>query len=120
VKHFCELLPTDLAKGIVTDGGAPQEMQFPPTCSVYGTKTAMAIWLSSGVPLGVTPADGTPISGLGTGAYLQRLSIGNFTLYVGLSPEAGILGVEVNNQDGKDHTDEAVNVAKAVLQKLGG
>jgi hypothetical protein len=120
VKHFCELLPTDLVKGIVTDGTAPQEEQFPPRCSVFGSKTAMAIWLSSGLPLGETPTGGTPISGLGTGAYLERLSTGNFTLYVGLSPEAGVLGVEVNNQDGKDHTDEAVNVAKAVLQKLGG
>lgn len=31
-----------------------------------------------------------------------------------------MLAVEVNNSGGKDHTDQAVNVAKAVLLKLGG
>lgn len=120
VKHFCELLPTDLVTRIVASAAPPQEEQFPPRCSVYGDKTAMAIWLDAGIPLGDTPAGAKTISGLGTGAYLQRLSAGNFTLSVGLSPEGGVLGVEVNNSDGKDHTDEAVNVAKAVLQKLGG
>lgn len=119
VNHFCELLPTDLVTGIIASAAPPQEEQFPRRCSVYGDKTAMAIWLDF-ILLSDTPAGAKTISGLGTGAYLQRLSAGNFTLYVGLSPEGGVLGVEVNNSDGKDHTDEAVNVAKAVLQKLGG
>jgi hypothetical protein len=120
VKHFCELLPTDLIPGIIDSPTKPQEEQFPPRCSVFGGKTAMAIWFDIGVPLSDPPAGATPISGLGTGAYLERLSAGDFTVYVGLSPEAGVLAVEVNNSDGKDHTDQAVNVAKAVLQKLGG
>ena len=120
VKHFCDLLPTDLVSAIIASPTPPQEEQYPPGCSVYGDKTAMAISLASFDPLGDTPADGKTISGLGTGAYLQNLSAGNFSLWVGLSPEGGVLYVEVNNSDGKDHTDEAVNVAKAVLQKLGG
>jgi hypothetical protein len=120
VKHFCELLPTDLVTGIIASPGPPQEEQYPPRCSVYGDKTAMAISLASFDPLGVPPADAKTIAGVGTGAYLQRLTAGNFSLWVGLSPEGGVLYVEVNNSDGKDHTDEAVNVAKAVLQKLGG
>ena len=120
MKHFCDLLPTDFVKGIVPDGGTPQEMEFPPTCSVYGTKTAMEIELDAFVPLGATPAGAEAISGLGTGAHLEHLTTGNFYLSIGLSPEAGVLHVEVDNQDGKDHKDEAVNVAKAVLAKLGG
>lgn len=120
VKHFCELLPTDLVTSIIASAAPPQEQQYPPTCTVYGDKTAMAIYLASYNPLGVPPAGAKTISGLGTGAYLEKLSAGNFSLWVGLSPEAGVLLVEVNNSDGKDHTDEAVNVAKAVLQKLGG
>jgi hypothetical protein len=120
VKHFCDLLPTDLIPGIIDVPTPPQEVQFPPTCSVFGTKTAMAIWFDGAVPLSGPPAGATPIAGLGTGAYLERLAAGNFTLYVGLDPEAGVLAVEVNNSDGKDHTDQAVNVARAVLQKLGG
>lgn len=120
VKHFCDLLPTDLIPGIIDNPTPPQEEQFPPRCSVFGGKTAMAIWLDVAVPLSAPPAGATPIQGLGTGAYLERLAAGNFTLYVGLSPDGGVLATEVNNQDGKDHTDQAVSVAKAVLQKLGG
>jgi hypothetical protein len=120
VKHFCELLPTDLVAGIVPDGGPPQEQQYPPTCSVYGSKTAMEIALDAYVPLGATPAGAKAIPGLGSGAHLERLTVGNFYLSVGLGPDGGVLHAEVDIQDGKDHTDDAVNVAKAVLQNLGG
>lgn len=120
VKHFCELLPTELVSGIVPDGGKPQEEQFPPRCSVYGSKTAMEIELDAFVPLGETPAGAEAVSGLGAGAYLEHLTTGNFYLSIGLGPDGGVLHVEVNNQDGKDHKAEDVAVAKAVLQKLGG
>lgn len=120
VKHFCDLLPTELVPAIIASPAPPQEAQFPPGCTVFGDKTAMAISLGSYNPIGTPPADATPIPGLGTGAYLERLSPGNFSLWVGLSPEGGTLYLEVNNSDGKDHTDEVVNVAKSVLQKLGG
>jgi hypothetical protein len=120
VKHFCDLLPTALVAGIVPDGGPPQEDQFPPRCSVYGSKTAMEIALDAVVPLGDTPAGAEAISGLGTGAYLEHLSPGNFYLSIGLSPDSGVLHVEIDIQDGKDHKDDVVDLAKAVLQKLGG
>ncbi len=120
VKHFCDLLPTDLVAGIVPDGGPPQEEQFPPRCSVYGSKTAMEIALDAFVPLGDTPVGAEAISGLGTGAYLEHLSAGNFYLSIGLSPDSGVLHVEIDIQDGKDHKDDVVELAKAVLQKLGG
>jgi len=118
VKHFCDLLPTDLVATIVSSPTPPQEMQFPPTCTVYGDKTAMAISLASVNPIGDPPADAQVISGVGTGAYLEKLTTGNFSLWVGLTPDAGMLLVEVDNSDGKDHTDEAVNLAKSVLAKL--
>jgi hypothetical protein len=120
VKHFCELLPTEIVKGIVPDGGPPQEEQFPPRCSVYGTKTAMEIALDAFVPLGDTPAGAKPIPGVGAGAYLENLSVENWYLSVSLGLDGGVLHAEVDNQDGKDHTAEAVNVARAVLAKLGG
>jgi hypothetical protein len=119
-KHFCALLPTDLVPGIIDSPGPPQEEQFPPHCSVFGVKTAMAFALDYPVALGDPPAGARPISGLGTGAYLENLTVGNFYLSIGLTPESGVLHVEVNNQDGKDHTDQVVNLAKAILQKLGG
>jgi hypothetical protein len=119
-QHLCDLLPTDQVPGIIDTPTPPQEEQFPPRCSVFGTKTAMEFSLDAFNTLGDTPADAKPISGVGTGAYLQNLSTGNFYLSVGLSPEGGVLYVEVNNQDGKDHTDEVVDLAKAILQKIGG
>ena len=120
VKHMCDLLPTDLVKAIVPDGTAPQEEQFPTRCSVYGSKTAMEIELDPFNTLGDTPAGADTISGLGTGAYLEHLTTGNFYLSVGLTADGGVLHAEVDIQDGKDHKDEVVNLAKAVMEKLGG
>jgi hypothetical protein len=119
-QHACGLLPTDLVSGIIDTPTPPQEELYPPRCSVFGTKTAMAFSLDVYNPLGDPPSGATTISGVGTGAYLEKLSAGNFSLWVGLSPEGGVLFVEVNNSDGQDHTDQAVNLAKAILQKLGG
>jgi hypothetical protein len=118
--HFCTLLPTDLVPGIIDKPSPPQEEQFPPRCSVYGDKTAMEFALDAVIALGDPPAGAKTISGLGTGAYLENLTPTNFYLSVGLSPEGGVLHVEVNNGDGKDHTDQVVNLAKAILQRLGG
>jgi hypothetical protein len=117
--HACQLLPTDLVPGIIDTPTPPQEELYPARCSVYGTKTAMAFSIDVFNALGDPPAGSTNISGVGTGAYLEKLTTGNFSLWVGLTPDLGVLFVEVNNSDGKDHTDEAVNVAKAILQKLG-
>lgn len=67
VKHICDILPTDLIPGIIDVPTPPQEEQFPPTCSVFGTKTAMAIWFDIAVALSDPPAGAKPIAGLGTG-----------------------------------------------------
>jgi hypothetical protein len=118
--HACSLVPTDLVAGIVASPGPPQEELFPAQCSIYGDKTAIGFSIDLVNQLGPTPSDGTDIQGFPNHAYLEKLSPGNFTLYVALTPQLGSLLVEVDNSDGKDHTQEVVNLAKAILQKLGG
>jgi len=122
VQHACTLLPADLAAAMVPDAsGAPVEEQFPTRCSVYGAKTAMEFTIAPFDTGGrQAPADAKAIPGLGAGAWIQNLAPGNFYLTVLLAPDAGSLYAEVNNQDGEDHTDQVVDLAKAVLAKLGG
>jgi hypothetical protein len=45
---------------------------------------------------------------------------GDHYLSVGITKDIGVLHIEVNNQDGKDHTAETVSVAKAILTGFGG
>jgi hypothetical protein len=117
---MCALLPMDLVATVVPSPGPPQEERYPLRCSVYSDAVAIGASIDPYNAISDTPADGKAISGIGTSAYLQKLSKGNFTLYVGLTPDGGILMVEVNNQDGKDHTDEAITLANAIIQKLSG
>jgi hypothetical protein len=118
--HACDVLPTDLVATIVPSPPAPQEELFPARCSVFGDQVAIAFSLDQFSALGETPQGPQDISGFANRAYLEKLSPGNFTLWVAITPDAGVLFAEVNNQDGKDHTDEVVNLAKAILAKLGG
>ncbi|HEY8238917.1 MAG TPA: hypothetical protein VIF63_05730 [Candidatus Limnocylindrales bacterium] len=111
-------MPIDLVATIVPSPPPAQEELFPARCSVFGEKVAIAFSLAT-TPFTV-PAGSQEIPGFAHNAYLEKLTAGNWTLWVPLTADLGYLFVEVNNQDGKDHTDEAVNLAKAILQKLGG
>ena len=114
--HLCTLLPTDLVAPIVPSTAPPSEEQFPPRCSVFGSTSAMAIWVEVYNALGDPPTGSEAISGLGSGAYGEALAPTNYTLYVGLGP-VGELAVEVNHA-GAGQKDEAIAIAKAVLAKL--
>lgn len=119
IGHACQLLPTDLVATIVPSPGPPQEELFPARCSVFSDTVAIAFSLDVYSKLD-KPQGSEDVSGLGQAAYLEKLAPGNWTLWVALTPDVGNLFVEVNNQDGKDHLDEAVSLAKAILQRLGG
>jgi hypothetical protein len=116
--HVCTLLPTGVVGPIVPSSDPPSEELFPPRCSVFGATSAIAIWFDLYSPLGEAPAGSEAISGLGSGAYGEKLATTNYTLWVGLGP-VGSLAVEVNH-DGQGQKDEAISIAKAVLQELGG
>jgi hypothetical protein len=118
--HAWSLVPTSFVAGIVPSPGPPQEELFPAQCSIFGDKVAIAFSLDVFGQLGATPADGQDISGFANRAYLEKLTTGNWTLWVALTPAMGVLFAEVNIQDGKDHTQDVVDLAKAILQQLGG
>ncbi len=118
VKDVCTLLPTDLAAKIVVGGTAPESQLFPPLrCRVSNGTSVLEITLA--VFDAVDPlVPNESIPGLGAGAYLQTQFIDDSYLKVLLSKEQGALYVEVAGHDKKDHKDDAIAVAKAVLAKL--
>jgi len=118
--HLCNLLPTELVPQIVPSPPPPTEQQFPPTCTVYGPNSSIQIELDLAIPLGDTPQGATAIPNLGQGAFLELLTPKDPYLSVALTKELGVLHVGGNFPDDTDHTEVLVNVAKAVLAKLGG
>lgn len=116
--HLCTLLPTEIVAPIVPSSAPPQEELFPARCSVFGTTSAMAIWVELYNPLGEIPNGSEAVSGLGDGAWGEALTPTNYTLYAPLGP-VGSLAVEVNHA-GTGQKDEAITIAKAVLAKLAG
>ena len=118
IKDACTVMPTDLAATIVPGGGAPQSEQFPTRCTISNGTVILVITLSAFDTSGaVSGAESVP--GLAAGAYLEHLTAGNTYLTVLLTPDQGKLWVEIDNDDGKDHKDQAIAVANAVLAKLG-
>ncbi|MGH2967275.1 MAG: hypothetical protein ACRDMH_18100 [Solirubrobacterales bacterium] len=59
-----------------------------------------------------------PSPGLAEGAYLQTQFVDDSYLQVILTKDRGALYVEVADHDGKDHKNDAIAVAQAVLAQL--
>jgi hypothetical protein len=120
VKNPCTMLPTELAAAAVPGASDPVEDTFAQSCTISNGTIAMQIAIrpyDTGVL--AEPPGSEVIPGLGAAANLQKLTEGNFYLTVLLTPDQGAVYVEINNQDGKDHKDEVVALAQAVLAKLG-
>ena len=117
VKDVCTIMPMDLAATIVPGAAAPRSDQFPPGCMISNGPVALQVVLGaydSGGP--VSGAESIP--GLAAGAYLEHLTSDNTYLTVLLDADHGALYVTITNPDNKDHRDEAIAVANAVLAKL--
>jgi hypothetical protein len=121
VEHACSLVPADVISQLVPDGSAPQEEQFPRRCGVYGSTTAIG-WTIAATDTGdaTAPSGAKVVDGVAAGAWIEQLSSGNFSITVLLTSDTGRIYAEVNNSDGKDHSDDVVNLAKTILAKLGG
>ena len=122
VSDACSLMPAGLAQQIVPGGSPPQSEKFPPRCTVTNGKSVLEITVETGfVP--VEPVKGAEfIPGLAQGGYLERLdpvSHGDvyLTVILGKDPN-GLLHVEVAGHDGKEHKDDAIAVARAILARL--
>jgi hypothetical protein len=118
VKDVCTLLPTDLAAKLITGAAAPQSQLFPPLrCRVDNGTSVLEITLA---PYdAVDPLQpNEPVAGFPNAAYVQTQFVDDSYLQVLLSKDQGALYVEVAGHDGKDHKDDAIAVAQAVVAQL--
>jgi len=118
ITDVCTLVPMDLASSIVPNASTPQSQTFPPyRCTISNGTSVLEVTI--GAYDAVDPLiPNEPVAGLGTAAYLQKQQPDNAYLKVILDPAAGALYVEVAGHDGKDHGDDAIAVAKRVLDAL--
>ena len=120
ITDVCPLMPTDLAAKIVPGGSAPQSQLFIPfRCTVSNQVSVLEVTIDGGHGA-VEPVPGAEfIQDLAEGGYLERLLPDDayLTVVLGKDPDAA-LHIEVAGHDGKDHKDDAIAVAKAVLTKL--
>jgi hypothetical protein len=123
VTDACTLMPSALVSKIVPNANAPQSEQYPRRCSVSNGTSVLEITIETGIIVPVDPIQGAEfIPRLAGGGYLERLdphSKGDtyLTVILGKDPR-GLLHVEVAGHDGKDHRDDAIEVARDVLKHL--
>ena len=123
VTDACSLVPAELAQKLVPGASTPQSEQFPKRCTLGNGKSALEITFDSGPGEAIKGAEFVP--GIGEGGYLERLnptSKGDAYLTVILGEDATgtnrNLHVEVSGHDGKEHKDDAIEVARAILARL--
>lgn len=117
VTDWCTLMPADLAAKLVPGGAAPQSQLFPPLrCTVSNQVSVLEISFLSAASTDPVPG-AESIGGVGEAAYLEKPLPDDAYLTVMLGGGA-VMYVEVAGHDGKDHADDAVAVAKAVIAKL--
>lgn len=121
--EVCALLPTDMVKRLVPDGGAPQSERYPLHCSVYGKQAAIEIAFDTGPSR--AGKDGERFSDIAEGGLVERLTPNMHgdvyvTIGLGIDDQGNNhnLHVGVNGFDGKDHLEDARALAREVLARI--
>lgn len=119
----CPLMPPDLVQRLVPRANAPTMERYPLRCTVRNDLSALEITFDTGPDEPVPGAEF--VAGLAKGGYLERLDPhdrGDIYLTVILGKDENDINrnlhVEVAGHDGKDHKDDAIAIARAVLAKL--
>jgi hypothetical protein len=108
----------DLVATIIPDADPPESQQFPPfKCRVSNGTSALEVTVAAYDA--VDPlVPNTSVPGLGVAAYLQEQVPDDAYLKVILTPDGGVVYVEVAGHDGKDHEDDAIALAQRILEAL--
>ena len=123
ITDACTLMPADLVKKIVPNADAPIRDQILKRCSVSNGTSVLEITLETGIITPTDPVNGAEfVPGLALGGYLERIDPKDrgdtyLTVILGKDPN-GLLHVEVAGHDGKDHKDDAIGVARDILERL--
>jgi len=118
ITDVCPWVPADLAAKIISRSSSPQSQTFPPySCTITNRTSVLQVTIGAYDTGG--PVQGAEvIPGLAAGGYLERPAADDAYLIVLLDKDQGELYVEVAGHDGKDHKDDAIAVANAVLARL--
>jgi len=115
----CTLMPTDLVATLVPNAPAPVAGPEPNLCTATNGTQALQITLSTGIVNTDAVPGAEEVSGVAVAAYLERPQTDEAYLTVILSKDpAAVVYVDYAGYDGKDHKDDAVAVAKAIVATL--
>jgi hypothetical protein len=122
IKDTCSLMPQDVVKQILPKATAPVAPPEPSKCDMGDGNgvVELSVDANSLTKLAtLNPCE--PVGGVGVSACYQAQQPADAFLQVlvGSGASDAILYVEVAGHDGKDHRTDAINVAKAIIAKLG-
>jgi hypothetical protein len=121
VTDWCALIPNDVVARFAPSAPPAAAGTYPGECGASNGVGALDFRYTTGFGAFETPSGAEPIPGLAQGAYVNRPSQDEVELTVALQADPEVsLFIDVAGHDGKDHTDDAVDIAKAIIAKLGG
>lgn len=122
VTDVCTLVATDVAAKVTPSAPPPQSQKFPPfMCTFFNGTVQLQITLAStdvNVNGGQPPPGTVAVPGLGAGATAVHPGPNEAYVTVNLSPDVGGLYVDISDPSGADRTNDAIDVAKAVLAAI--
>ena len=118
VTDACAVTPMDLIAPLVPGASSSQASASPSRCTVTNQVQTVEITIAPDDAVDA-PAQAETVSDLGVAAYLQTKGPDDAVLKVVLDPSGGAIYVHVAGHDGRDHAEDAVAIARAVLARLG-
>ena len=121
VTDWCALIPNDVVARFAPGAPAVTAGTYPGECVASNGVGALDFRFTTGFGAFEVPSGAETIPGLGESAYLNRPSADEVELWVALqaNPEVSLF-IDVAGHDGKDHKDDAVAIAQAIIATLGG
>ena len=121
VTDWCALIPNDVVARFAPSAPPAAAGTYPGECGASNGVGALDFRYTTGFGAFQIPPGAEQVQGLGQGAYLDRPSQDEVELWVALQADPEVsLFIDVAGHDGKDHTDDAVAIARAIIANLGG
>ena len=121
VADWCTFIPIEIIARFAPSAPPAAAGSYPGECGASNGVGALEFRYQTGFGAFEIPAGAEQVQGLGQGAYVDRPSVDEVELHVALQADPQVtLFIDVAGHDGKDHTDDAVDIAKAIITELGG
>jgi hypothetical protein len=118
----CNVMPKDTIRAAVPDAGDPVFDSAYRQCTMSNATTSVQITVSAGFGEPDPPSPGESIADLGQKAWLQEQTPDDayLVIFLGVAGSGAYetMYVEWAGHDGKAHREDAIGVARAVIQAL--